>query len=162
MAVPRKARAETKMREDLARLVSLVEESRVEDARGLAPELAARWPDSREIQNMARVLEPPKIIPTRPGPPGRSLARDREWVREHGHEYPGSWLATLEDRLIAADPSVERVMEIVKSSVDLTREMPLVHYPYSTAPLCRVQPVTRPANLPRLHGSAPPAHHENA
>jgi hypothetical protein len=120
------------MREDLAHLIRLVEESRVEEARRLSLELAARWPDSREVQHMARVLEPPKVIPSAPAPRGRRFDRDHQWVREHAQEYPGCWIATLEDRLVAADPSLERVMETVRSSVDLTREMPLLHYPGGT------------------------------
>jgi hypothetical protein len=124
--------AETEMREALARLVRLIEESRVEEARRLAPELSARWPDSQEIQHLARVLEPPKVIPSTPGPAGRRFDRDHQWLREHAHEYPGCWIATLEDRLIAADPSLERVLETVRSSVDLASEMPLLHYPSGT------------------------------
>ena len=100
----------------------------MEEARRLAPALALRWPDSAEIQHMARVLEPPKVIPSTPGPQGRRFDRDHQWLRQHGQEYPGCWLASLEDRLIAADPSAERVLELVRASVDLTREMPLLHY----------------------------------
>src|SRR5207247_1704370 len=95
---------ETEMSQDLQRLVRLVEEGRVEDARRLAPELAARWPDSPAAQHWARVLEPPKVIPNRPGPPWRSFDPDYEWLREHAAEYPGCWIATYEDRLIAAHP----------------------------------------------------------
>jgi hypothetical protein len=89
---------------DLQRLVRLVEESRVEEARALAPALAAKWPDSPGIRHLARVLEPPKILPNRPGPRGRHLDREYAWLQAHAREYPGCWLAVYEDRLLAADP----------------------------------------------------------
>ena len=38
---------------------------------------------------MARVLEPPKVVPRLPGPQARLFDRDHAWLREHGHEYPG-------------------------------------------------------------------------
>jgi hypothetical protein len=100
----------------------------VEEARRLAPELARQWPDSAELRHFARVLEPPRVIPSPPGPPARRFDRDHAWLREHAREYPGCWLATLEDRLIAADPSAERVLKVVRESVDLAREMPLLSY----------------------------------
>jgi len=122
------APAAEEVQDDLSRLVRLVEESRVEEARRLAPELAERWPHSRELQHLARVLEAPKLIPSRPSPPARRFDRDRQWLREHAQEHPGCWIATLEDRSIAADPSAERVLEIVRAAVDLTSETPLLHY----------------------------------
>ena len=128
MTTVSRVKAQAGMREDLAHLVRLVEEGRVEEARALAPVVAVRWPDSPEIQQMARVLEPPRIIPDAPGPRGRRFDRDHRWLQEHAHEYQGCWIATLEDQLLAADPIVERVMDAVQKAVDLSRELPLLHY----------------------------------
>src|SRR4051812_30816229 len=102
--------------EDLAELKRLIEEGRVEDARRLAPALAARWPQSASIQHFARVLEPPRAIPTPPLPPGRSFDRDVAWLRAHAREYPGCWIATFEDELIAADPSLKDVVRKVRDT----------------------------------------------
>src|SRR5436190_12583745 len=118
MAIAETIQLKTEMSQDLQRLVRLVEEGRVEDARRLAPELAAKWPDSPAAQHWARVLEPPKVIPNRPGPPGRSFERDYAWLREHAAEYPGCWIATYEDRLIAANPDLQQVLAAVRTSLD--------------------------------------------
>lgn len=113
---------------DLQRLTRLVEEGRVEEARRLAPDLAAKWPESRPLQHLARVLEPPKVLPNRSGPPGRRIDRDEAWLREHAREYPGCWIATYEDRLIAADPNLERVLEAVRAALDVERQLAFMYY----------------------------------
>ena len=89
MAVTTQAASEVAMAEDLGRLVHLVDEGHVEEARRLAPELAQKWPDSRPIQHLNRVLKPPEVIPSPPGLRGRNLDREHAWLREHAHEYHG-------------------------------------------------------------------------
>lgn len=88
---------------DLDRLRSMVEHEDVEGARAFVKELELCWPDSEHVRYWAHVLAPP-VARRVPGPPGRSLAREHAWIREHGREYPGCWLAVLEDRLLDADP----------------------------------------------------------
>jgi hypothetical protein len=88
---------------DLDRLRSMVEHEDVEGARAFVKELEQRWPDSHRVRHWASVLAPP-VARRVPGPPGRSLAREHAWIREHGREHPGCWLAVLEDRLLDADP----------------------------------------------------------
>src|SRR4051794_33988722 len=105
------------MAEDLARLVHLVDEGHVEEARRLAPELAQKWPDSRPIQHLNRVLKPPEVIPSPPGLRGRNLDREHAWLREHAHEYPGCWLGVYEDRLIAADPDLAVVERKLRQAI---------------------------------------------
>lgn len=119
---------EEAMRADLARLNRLVEEHKVEEARRLAPELAAKWPDSPEIQHMVRVLEPPRILPNKPGPKGRDFGEDFAWIKEHAHEYPGCWIALYKGRLIAANPSRARVVEAVRASLNAREELALLHF----------------------------------
>ena len=100
---------------DLDRLRSMVEHEDVEGARACVKELEKRWPDSDRVRYWAQVLAPP-VARRVPGPPGRSLDRERTWLREHGHEYPGCWLAILEDRLIAADPDVRVVLKAIRTT----------------------------------------------
>jgi hypothetical protein len=90
---------------DLSRLRDMVERSDVEGARAYVKELEQRWPDSHRVHHWARVLAPP-VARRVPGKPGRSFAREHAWLREHRREYPGCWLAVLEDRLLDADPDV--------------------------------------------------------
>ena len=114
--------------EDLAELKRLIEEGRIKEARRLALVLAARWPDSASIQHFAQVLEPPRAIPTPPLPPGRSFDLDDAWLDEHAKEYPGCWIATYEDRLIAADPSLKEVVRKVRETLDTTRQLAALYY----------------------------------
>src|SRR2546425_8506042 len=86
---------------DLDRLGAMVEHEDVEGARAFVKDLEQRWPDSSRVQYWARVLAPP-VAHRVPGPPGRSFAREHAWIREHGREYPGCWLAVIEDRLLDA------------------------------------------------------------
>src|SRR5262245_38200971 len=87
--------------EDLQRLIQLIEENQVDEAWDLAARLAVRWPESGAIQHLAAVLQPPRVI-ARGGPTGRSLEAEYAWLRAHGHEYPGCWLAVYGDGLIAS------------------------------------------------------------
>jgi hypothetical protein len=111
----------------LAQLRDDVSNSRVPEARAAVKELEARWPDSKRVQYWARVLAPPVVVPTT-GPDPRSRPRDREraWLREHRHEYPGCWLAVYEDRLIAADPDLGVVYREARRV--LGAEGALLHY----------------------------------
>ena len=100
---------------DLTELVRLISTSRVPEARELVLVLAKKWPDSRHVQHMARVLEPPRVIKS--GGPTRSVDKEFAWLRAHAHEYPGCWLALVEDRLIAADPEYRVVSAAIREAV---------------------------------------------
>ena len=128
MAIAETAGRDAELAQDLERLNRLVEQHRVEEARRLAPELAAKWPESPAAQHWARVLEPPKVIPNRPGPPWRSFDRDYAWRQEHADEYPGCWIATYEDRLIAADRNLKHVVAKVKATLDTERQAAYLYY----------------------------------
>jgi hypothetical protein len=53
----------------------------------------------------------------------RPLDRERAWLREHGREYPGCWLALDEDRLIAADPDLEVVLSLANQTPEGQRAL---------------------------------------
>ena len=99
--------------QDLLRLRDVQEREGVNAARILVKELAAKWPDAPAVQHKARVLEPPRVIGTGP-PTGHYYVKAREWLKQHAREYPGCWLAVKDDRLVAADPDLEVVMDAVK------------------------------------------------
>jgi hypothetical protein len=105
----------TSAEEDVARLVRMLEQEDVEGARSFVKELEQRWPDSPSVRHFARVLAPP-VVRVVPGASGRSRDRETAWLREHAREYPGYWLAVLEDRLIAADPSLDVVLAKVRET----------------------------------------------
>jgi hypothetical protein len=102
--------------EDLARLCELIANAPIREARAFAKELQQRWPESAEVAHWARVLAPPvarRVRPVGPRPKDREL--EFGWLREHAGEYPGCWLAVLDDRLLAADPELRVVTEHVRS-----------------------------------------------
>jgi hypothetical protein len=98
---------------DLLQLSDLLERADIEGARALVQVLAAKWPASERVQHFARVLAPP-VVSVRPGKPGHSRQRERAWLREHGREYAGCWLALLGDQLVAADPDPAVVLATLR------------------------------------------------
>jgi hypothetical protein len=80
------------MTADLERAVALVEASRVDEARELSQQLVRKWPDSRPIQRLFHVLQPPRATFVR-GQPLRSFRQEYAWIDDHAHEYAGQWLA---------------------------------------------------------------------
>src|SRR3954470_8132196 len=101
--------------DDLARLRGMVEQHRVEDARAYAKELEQRWPDSDAVRHWARVLAPP-VARVVKGVPNRSFAAEHAWLKEHGKEYPGCWIAVLGDTLVAADSDPGVVMRRIREN----------------------------------------------
>jgi hypothetical protein len=111
----------------LTQLREHVSNGQISEARADIQQMAVRWPDSERVQHWARVLAPPEVVPTT-GPDPRSQPRDREraWLREHGLEYPGCWLAVYEDSLIAADPDLRAVRAEARQK--LGHRTALLHY----------------------------------
>jgi hypothetical protein len=107
---------DAEVKADLDRLVALVEASRVQEARTLVKELAARWPESAAIRHMDRVLEPPRVIATGTMP-APALEQEIAWLRSHAREHPGCWLAIHGDRLIAADPDRRKVVAAAREAL---------------------------------------------
>jgi hypothetical protein len=61
-----------------------------------------------------------KRVPCEPMPDD---ARERNWIKEHKHEYPGQWVALDGDRLIAASPVQQEVWDAVTAD---SATLPLV------------------------------------
>ena len=110
---------------DLAHLHALLEREDVEGARAFVSELETRWPGSDRVRHCAQVLAPPRVT-IRHGQRGRSRQRERVWLREHAREYPGRWLALLEDHLILADPDLDAVLTAVRQTPGAQRA--LLHF----------------------------------
>ena len=49
--------------------------------------------------------------------------QDHDWLREHGHDYAGCWVAVHRGRLLAADPDLGRVMELANAEVGPANEL---------------------------------------
>lgn len=101
--------------QDLQRLRDLVERNDVEGARAFVKDVERWWPDSEHVRHWARVLAPP-VARVVKGVPNRSFEREHNWIRSHGREYPGCWLAVLGDHLIAADPDPGIAIRTIKET----------------------------------------------
>lgn len=98
---------EQEMLADLAELRRLINEHHVEEARRLVPLLAARWPDSKDLQHCANVLRPAEIVPNPPGLKNRSYRQEQRWLKQHACEHPGCWIAVSGDQLVAVGRLVD-------------------------------------------------------
>ena len=125
-----KATEAERLAADLQQLRDLLEGDRVEDARRYVKELEQRWPEAERVRHYAHVLAPP-VARSRPDIPARSSERELKWLEEHGHEYPGCWLAIYEDRLIAADPDRRVVVATADEAVPDEKSYLLFHQPGS-------------------------------
>ncbi len=99
--------------QDLDHLRRLLENGDIEASRAYVGELVNRWPDAEQVQHFAHVLAPPVARRGLTGN-GRRLDREQQWIREHGTHYPGCWVALDGDRLIAADPELDVVLDAVE------------------------------------------------
>jgi Family of unknown function (DUF5678) len=115
---------------DLVRLRTLLERGDVEGARAWVKELQHMWPDSDEVRHYVEVLAPPRVS-IRRGHRGPSRHNERAWLREHARQYPGQWLAILQDQLIAADPDLGTVLAAVRQTPDAQRA--LLHFQPGTS-----------------------------
>ena len=96
----------------LLRVRDLLNAEEIEQARALVRMLIDRWPDSEEVRYFSRVLGRARGS-VRHGYRVRSLEPERDWLRRHGSNYPGCWIAVKGDKLVAADPRLDRVLRVL-------------------------------------------------
>lgn len=91
-------------------------------ARKVAMRGAEHYPDHEELQKMARVLAPPRVVAA-DLPPDESMRKNHTWLREHADEYRGQWVALRDGDLLAAAPTANGAWERLESkeNVLLTR-----------------------------------------
>lgn len=121
------------MTAELERLVTLVEASRVDEARRLAAALVSRWPDSRPIQHLHHVLQPPRATSVT-GSVSRSFRQELRWIQDHAHEYPGCWLAIYRNRLVAARASRREAVQAAREALGGERALIFFHPADSSPP----------------------------
>jgi hypothetical protein len=128
LSIVERTLSDTELQEKFTELKRLVEASRVEQARAFMRELVKLRPHHSRVRYWAKVLAPPAIVLGEPRPSERAYDEDYIWVAQHWDEYPGQFLATYGNRLIAADRSGKRVEETVRATLDTTRATVLIHY----------------------------------
>jgi hypothetical protein len=113
------------LQQALARLIAMLSNSDVEGARAYVTELVREWPDAERVQHYARVLEPPRILGSRPATGKSFTPGEKAWLKAHAHEYTGCWIALDDDRMIAADPNLGVVRKAARAQ---GVEDPLLHF----------------------------------
>jgi hypothetical protein len=103
--------------EEAVRVVrTLVETSRIHEARERIGEFLRIWPDSQQLQYGKRILTPTvaKVVPSIK--PNRSRIKENQWIKDHARNYPGEWLLIFEDRLIASGHDLREVIRVGRTS----------------------------------------------
>ena len=79
-------------------------------ARRLATRGAQLHPDHPELQKMARILAPPRVLRT-DLPPGPSLRANQAWMRANAARYRGRWVALDSGVLLAHAPTARELKQ---------------------------------------------------
>ena len=107
----------------LAEVRQLVEREQIAEARKLLDAAPPSLSDEPSLRRWRSLLAPPRVTATQ----RRDTDRRREytWLRTHGLEYRGQWVALDAGRLLAAAPSLRELRERLK---DCSARFPLVHH----------------------------------
>lgn len=84
----------------------------------ISAEGAEHHPDDPEVQKYARVLAPPKAVAGKKSPESGHKA-NREWLKEHGSEYSGQWVAVRDGELLGASKSLKELAERMGDTRDV-------------------------------------------
>jgi hypothetical protein len=79
-------------------------------ARLLATDGAKRYHEDAELQKYAHVLAPPKVLPNHT-PADPTIRKNRDWLMEHGDEYPGQWVALRRGEFLGATPTLKELIQ---------------------------------------------------
>jgi len=99
--------------EALLRLRDFLEVSDTRGAVAYLRELAGRWPDSERVRHYLNVLDPGPARVLH-GQRSRSFDGERAWIKAHAHEHPGRWIALYGEELLASEPTLVAVREILR------------------------------------------------
>lgn len=110
---------------DFMRLIrSRLANGQIFSARRAVARAAELFSDNAWIEKMNRALNPSRIETEPASAPDRT--REFAWLREHGHEYGGQWVALLGDELLAVHTDLEEVLREIRSRN--LEAHPLVHH----------------------------------
>lgn len=86
-------------------------------ARRLAERGTKLHPHHTELQKMARIFAPPRLISTAPAQ--IAVKANDEWLRDHATEYRGQWVAIKAGKLLAKGRSVKELNEQIEDTSDI-------------------------------------------
>jgi hypothetical protein len=67
---------------------------------------ASLYPANSELQKHARVLAPPKLISSSL-PPDPGIEANHNWMKQHGKEYRGQWVAVRNGQWLGASATLD-------------------------------------------------------
>jgi hypothetical protein len=79
-------------------------------ARQLAQQGAQRYPSHEELQKYAHVLAPPRMI-RRELSLRSDVRNNRDWIKQHGNDYRGKWIALRNGQLLATADSFDALAD---------------------------------------------------
>ena len=81
-------------------------------ARHLATEGAKLYPANIELNKMSTILAPPQIISSSL-PPRPDAGADMQWLRTHGDEFRGQWVALKAGDLLRSASTFDEIIQMV-------------------------------------------------
>lgn len=90
----------------------------------VARELLAYLPDEPQYERLRRLVRPPATSSASERDVDRS--REYDWLREHGNEYVGLWVALSGDALVTSANSLRELRQRLKEHPPVS--LPLIHF----------------------------------
>ncbi len=72
------------------------------------------YPEDNQLQKLARVLAPPKVVKTGV-PPNKGLGASMKWLKAYGDEYRGQWVVIDNGELLAHSSIRSELTEILEN-----------------------------------------------
>jgi len=94
-------------------------DSDVEKARMIARRAVSKFPKSRELEKISKLLSPSKVVTQLAS--GVSRKNDFEWIRANQNRYRGQWVAVADGQLLASGDDLRSVRESARNRMDLGR-----------------------------------------
>lgn len=82
------------------------------EARQISERALQQYPDDRDVKKFARVLAPPRVISSNL-PPDPGVSANHDWLKDHGSEYSGQWVALRSGDFLGAAGSVKELVALV-------------------------------------------------
>ncbi len=98
----------------IERVKKLLGQQKIRDARRTLEIGSIRHPEDRQIASLLRAISPGRVSPTGWASTGRE--RETTWIKQHGYEYRGKWIALDEDRLIALADTLNELLAKLDTS----------------------------------------------
>lgn len=81
-------------------------------ARRLAQKAIQRFPNHPDLQKLARVLGPARVVKTNL-PPDPTIALNLDWIKKHGENYRGKWVALKAGKFVASADNYRLLVDII-------------------------------------------------